>query len=78
MYKVSRVAYNGNSRVMICTLSNAYWQQASKFSRFSPAALWVDLDRLSHNAPINTIIIIIVQLRFSSGHQKLAQKEGID
>ena len=34
---------NGNGRTMICTLSNARWQQASK-----PAALWrlVDLERL--------------------------------
>ena len=28
---------NGNSGVMICTLSSAHWQQASK--AFSPAAL---------------------------------------
>ena len=43
-----------NSRIMICTLSSAYWQQDSKRSalrRFE--SIWKDWDK---NAPITTII----------------------
>ena len=43
---------------MICTLSSAHWQQASKFSALR--RFWVDLEKkMEINAPINTIIIII-------------------
>ena len=55
---------NGNSRAMICTLSSAHWQQASKFSalqRFESIRKKIQI-----NGPINTIIIIYVSVCLSS------------
>ena len=57
---------NGNSRVMICTLSSAHWQQASKLS-----ALWCfdffgkDWDKCAY---INTKIINSTCLLFLVGY----------
>ena len=44
---------NGNSKIMICTLSSAHWQQASKLS--SPCGALSRFETTEINAPINTI-----------------------
>ena len=44
---------NGNSKVMMCTLSSAHWQQASKLS--SPCGALSRFEKIEINAPINTI-----------------------
>ena len=46
---------NGNSRTMICTLSSAHWQRASKLSGCLSRFRKIDI-----NAPINILIIIII------------------
>ena len=51
---------NGNSTIskaMICTLSSAHWQQASKYQ---PCGASSRLGKIEINAPINIIIIIII------------------
>ena len=53
----------GNSRVMICTLSSAHWQQASKHSACSALSRF---GKIEINAPINRIIRLMMIIRLMS------------
>ena len=49
---------NVNSRVMICTLNNAHWQQTSKFSalwRFE--LIWKDWDKYAHQYTVMILLL---------------------
>ena len=52
---------NGNSRVMICTLSSARWQQASKLSILRRFELIIIIARIHSHTYTNTVATTLCQ-----------------